>query len=340
MDNLKIATHFMVSDGVFEQHALYLTETENGKYVVFFSEEDSQIRLQILEDFLAPYDSYTTYRYSDNKRLYDDITVLNRALTALDKPEDLPHFCSGEEFVEWCFVGEPLEGNLVVSGIHIKASRGLYDHHGIYLGNFNGTDLVAHYSGFSEPLKKGEITITSLEEFQGDADTLYHIQYSPEVVAYSKFEIVDRARSRLDENSYNLFTNNCEHFAVWCITGEHRSEQVEKVKEHVTTTTTTIIGLRMMYAGWGMYTATTATTAALGISSAVGVSGIGLGTGAAIGGASAAGLVAVTGGTVATGGAITAGLIGGAVAAPILAPIAAGAAIGAGAVALWSWLKD
>jgi hypothetical protein len=36
-----------------------------------------------------------------------------------------------------------------------------------------------------------------------------------------------RAMSRLGEHNYNLLFNNCEHFAHWCKTGRHRSEQVE-----------------------------------------------------------------------------------------------------------------
>jgi hypothetical protein len=32
---------------------------------------------------------------------------------------------------------------------------------------------------------------------------------------------------RLGEQNYNLLFNNCEHFAHWCKTGRHRSNQVE-----------------------------------------------------------------------------------------------------------------
>ena len=38
-----------------------------------------------------------------------------------------------------------------------------------------------------------------------------------------------RAMSRLGEQNYNLLFNNCEHFATWCKTGRHRSEQVDSV---------------------------------------------------------------------------------------------------------------
>ena len=33
--------------------------------------------------------------------------------------------------------------------------------------------------------------------------------------------------SRIGEQRYNLLFNNCEHFATWCKTGRHRSEQVD-----------------------------------------------------------------------------------------------------------------
>ena len=43
---------------------------------------------------------------------------------------------------------------------------------------------------------------------------------------YSPRETVRRARSRIGESDYNLATNNCEHFAIWCKTGISESHQV------------------------------------------------------------------------------------------------------------------
>ena len=40
-------------------------------------------------------------------------------------------------------------------------------------------------------------------------------------------EAVIRALSRLNENSYNLILNNCEHFKNWVQNGVHKSKQVE-----------------------------------------------------------------------------------------------------------------
>ena len=44
---------------------------------------------------------------------------------------------------------------------------------------------------------------------------------------YSPEETVARAESRLGERHYNIATNNCEHFAIWCKTGVSESTQVE-----------------------------------------------------------------------------------------------------------------
>ena len=74
----------------------------------------------------------------------------------------------------------------------------------VALGGQNSTN---HINSYSEELAR------SLQQTYG-----YHL-YSPE-------ETVSRARSRLGETNYNLFTNNCEHFAIWCKTGVSESLQV------------------------------------------------------------------------------------------------------------------
>ena len=87
-------------------------------------------------------------------------------------------------------------------------------HHGIDLGD--GT--VAHY------LEGEEILRSTLAEFcRGE---------SPRVVEHTEADpagrTLRRAMSRIGEQRYNLLFNNCEHFAVWCKTGQHRSGQVER----------------------------------------------------------------------------------------------------------------
>ena len=100
---------------------------------------------------------------------------------------------------------------------HLRVPRqhGLFLHHGIDLGD--GT--VAHY------LEGREILRSGLDDFsQGQPlSVVEHPVCSPQGVT------LRRAMSRIGEQSYNLLFNNCEHFATWCKTGRHRSDQVQSV---------------------------------------------------------------------------------------------------------------
>jgi hypothetical protein len=46
---------------------------------------------------------------------------------------------------------------------------------------------------------------------------------------YFGADAVRRAYQRLGENHYRLMTNNCEHFCAWCLYGESRSVQIERL---------------------------------------------------------------------------------------------------------------
>ena len=43
---------------------------------------------------------------------------------------------------------------------------------------------------------------------------------------YGPRETVQRARTKIGKGGYNLFTHNCEHFAIWCKTGLTESTQL------------------------------------------------------------------------------------------------------------------
>lgn len=98
-----------------------------------------------------------------------------------------------------------------------------YWHHAI-VTEINGTELrVLHYNGPNLP-NKG---IVMEEWMPADVESeLYRINYRPEVCDDPKV-VIERGRSRLGECEYNILTNNCEHFARWCKTGNHRSMQSE-----------------------------------------------------------------------------------------------------------------
>lgn len=124
-------------------------------------------------------------------------------------------------------------------GSHLKVARLGYFHHGIYIGN----GQVIHYAGFCDTFKSAPVTCVSLSQFQGSADKILIVQHDSHKIQYSRQEIIERAKSRLGEDNYNLFTNNCEHFANWCITGKAVSKQINRVKHLCAGLLTTSIAL-------------------------------------------------------------------------------------------------
>ncbi|WHZ02780.1 lecithin retinol acyltransferase family protein [Neobacillus sp. YX16] len=127
----------------------------------------------------------------------------------------------------------------------IGVDRGLYRHFGIYIGN----DRVIHFAGPTsdfdfKSFSKMEIREDSMTRFLLQSKSYFVFDCEAKenksiftknlLVAYSPEETVQRAKSKLGENKYNLAINNCEHFAIWCKTGLHKSKQVDKVLQALT----------------------------------------------------------------------------------------------------------
>ena len=89
-----------------------------------------------------------------------------------------------------------------------------YEHHGIDCGD----NTVIHYSKLGE----AAIARTSRETF-ARGSRIYH---KSQPTAFIPDVVVERAESRLGERQYDLFFNNCEHFANWCKTGRSECEQL------------------------------------------------------------------------------------------------------------------
>jgi hypothetical protein len=102
--------------------------------------------------------------------------------------------------------------------------QGVYKHYGIDCGD--GT--VIHYRKPSEVIEQ-----TSLATFSR-GNPVYVAEYS-EGFGYIPDVVVERAKSRLGENNYNLLSNNCEHFASWCKTGISDSKQIRNYLPAITT---------------------------------------------------------------------------------------------------------
>lgn len=109
----------------------------------------------------------------------------------------------------------------LVPGIQLIVRRRGYVHSGIYVG----CGRVVHYAGRLK-YPRGLVEETSLAEFAAGRPV-----YAASTPTQSTRleDIVQRARSRLGEHSYDLLLNNCEHFCSWCQTGSARSAQVDRL---------------------------------------------------------------------------------------------------------------
>lgn len=101
-------------------------------------------------------------------------------------------------------------------GDHLKVLYGLWSHHGIYAGS----GQVIHLFKDAECIE-----CTTLEFFR---DGRCQIWVVPSPARYPGCEIVRRAESKLGQEGYNLFQNNCEHFCNWCRSGRSSSTQVRR----------------------------------------------------------------------------------------------------------------
>lgn len=116
-------------------------------------------------------------------------------------------------------------------GDHLYVHRlgGVYTHHGIDCGGDEVIHLTAAGPGLPsvrsvsrEAFAEGApIQVRDYTKFLAAArDRDGSIDVAPDAV-------VSRARSRLGEVGFDLWLNNCEHFATWCRTGLRNSAQID-----------------------------------------------------------------------------------------------------------------
>ena len=156
----------------------------------------------------------------------------------------------------------------------IGVSRnGLYEHYGIYLGNGRvihycgqgndfGGRVTVHEAPFSEFVKESKycfvlwfdagkpIRLQQATSFLWNGANVYYenSSYKKKYSIFSAEETINRAKERLGEEKYNLVTNNCEHFAMWCKTGESVSSQVKQIVRFAVVNGVTGLGLTQKYA--------------------------------------------------------------------------------------------
>lgn len=119
--------------------------------------------------------------------------------------------------------GNPRETPILRRGDHLRAGypRGAH-HDGIYLGDGD----VIHLTGAPRGGKAGaQVRLDTLAVFAAARP----VTIRPYADNHDPDAIIARAMSRLGDGGYHLLFNNCQHFARWCATGDHVSEQVESV---------------------------------------------------------------------------------------------------------------
>ncbi|HET9863953.1 MAG TPA: lecithin retinol acyltransferase family protein [Steroidobacteraceae bacterium] len=105
-------------------------------------------------------------------------------------------------------------------GAHLLTPWLGFTHHGIYVGD----GRIVHYGALVYDIIRRPVEEVTLEAF-AQGRPLFVVEHTH--VCFDAAQVVRRARSRLGENRYRLFTNNCEHFVEWCLHGTARSFQAE-----------------------------------------------------------------------------------------------------------------
>ncbi|CAN2046823.1 hypothetical protein GMMP1_360017 [Candidatus Magnetomoraceae bacterium gMMP-1] len=113
-------------------------------------------------------------------------------------------------------------------GEHLFINMGYYSHHG--LGDGKGG--VIHYSGMASDLscKSCPVERVSLNDF-AKGKKIRVKSYDDSKRIFSRDKAVQRAESRIGENNYSVWNNNCEQFVDWCITGRNYSEQLGEINK-------------------------------------------------------------------------------------------------------------
>lgn len=162
-------------------------------------------------------------------------------------------------------------------GEHIFVRRRGYTHHGVEVDDGE----VIHFTGTPGNKRGAMIRRTTMAEFTGSRGKLRYRRYGRQLDADL---VVARAESKLGQSGYGLFSNNCEHFATWCVHDRTASAQVNGAKAAGAVVSSTAAGAA---AGIGVVSSA---GAAAGLSGPGVMSGLAA-AGGTVGGGAVAGLV-------------------------------------------------
>jgi cell wall-associated NlpC family hydrolase len=119
--------------------------------------------------------------------------------------------------------------------LEYKRCGGLFYHYAMYIGD----NKVIHRDK-THFLSYGRIYVTDINTMKGTMTILpLHIHRVPtEVAINNAFELINK------NNTYNVLTNNCEHFVNFVRYNTHVSKQIQTIKKYV------ICGIYTLYVLW------------------------------------------------------------------------------------------
>ena len=124
------------------------------------------------------------------------------------------------------------------TGDHIRDVGMIYDHHMLVVEVIDSSHLIViHYNGGEEGfltelfkdsrLSHGRVK-EEVKEINLNEQTIQLLQYGEGVALYTGMDAVDRARTKLKEEKYNILWNNCESFVNWAITDKNQTNQGDR----------------------------------------------------------------------------------------------------------------
>ena len=111
-------------------------------------------------------------------------------------------------------------GALPPLGAHLVTPAFGFAHHGIYAGS----GRVIHYGALMYDIIRKPVEEVGFDGF-AEGRPVFVVEHGEECLDAEL--VISRARMRLGEKRYRLFSNNCEHFVEWCLHDVSRSFQAE-----------------------------------------------------------------------------------------------------------------
>ena len=181
---------------------------------------------------------------------FDKNQALLNAKNCIGKHSDSLLSIPGDDFVFYCltnrFINEfatELKFGLQYSTPYIiKEMLNAYHHCITIEGGY-----IIHFSRGGEDKLDPFIRLDSFNDFldtSGKHDQIPYDKESDLTLTSCRNRAIYVLTGKLDFNKYKLFSNNCEHFALWCKTGIKKSRQLQEAAEELAMITLCIAARR------------------------------------------------------------------------------------------------